>query len=85
MAFEMPVIATRISGTVDVIDHEKDGILIPPEDPEALANAMEFIIKNPEKSYQLGKSARRKVVEEFSLDEIANRYSELYHKLKYHA
>ncbi len=85
MAFEMPVIATRISGTVDVIDHEKDGILIPPEDPEALANAMEFVIKNPEKSYQLGKSARRKVVEEFSLDEIANRYAELYNKLKYHA
>jgi glycosyltransferase involved in cell wall biosynthesis len=85
MAFEMPVIATRISGTVDVIDHEKDGILIPPEDPEALANAMEFVIKNPEKSYHLGKSARRKVVGEFSLDEIATRYSELYHKLTNHA
>jgi glycosyltransferase involved in cell wall biosynthesis len=85
MSFEMPVIATGISGTVDVVDHEKDGIVIQPDDPEALANAMEFIIKNPEKSYHLGKNARQKVIENFSLDETARRYSELYQRLKYHA
>ncbi len=84
MSFEMPVIATGISGTVDVVSHEKNGIIIQPEDPEALASAMEFIVKNPEKSYHMGVEARQKVVEEFSLDETAARYSELYNRLTCH-
>jgi glycosyltransferase involved in cell wall biosynthesis len=85
MSCEMPVIATSISGTVDVVDNGKDGIIIQPDNPEELANAMEFIIKNPEKSYNLGKNARQKVTESFSLDETARRYSELYQKLTCHA
>jgi glycosyltransferase involved in cell wall biosynthesis len=81
MSFELPVIATRISGTVDVVDHGESGILIPPESPEALAVAMELVINNPEVSSKLGENARQRILEKFSLDEVARRYSELYHKL----
>jgi glycosyltransferase involved in cell wall biosynthesis len=81
MSLELPVIATSISGTVDVIEHDKNGILIPPESSEALANAMEFIINRPEISSQLGKNGRQRIIDQFSLDEVARRYSELYHKL----
>ncbi|MFA6079239.1 MAG: glycosyltransferase family 4 protein [Candidatus Omnitrophota bacterium] len=81
MSFELPVIATRISGTVDVVDHGESGILIPPESPEALAVAMELVINNPEVSSRLGENARQRILEKFSLDEVARLYSELYHKL----
>lgn len=85
MSLELPVIATRISGTVDVVEPEKSGILIDPENPEALAQAMERVIKNPEMACQLGKNARQKIKESFSLDEIALRYSKLYQNLMQHA
>lgn len=84
MALELPVIATRISGTVDVVEHEKSGILIAPEDPAALANSMELVIKNPEMACQLGEKARQRIIDKFSLDEIALRYSRLYQRLMKH-
>ena len=84
MSLELPVIATRISGTVDVVEHEKSGILIAPEDPEALATAMEQVIKNPEMACQLGGKARQRIIDKFSLDEIALHYSRLYQRLMKH-
>jgi glycosyltransferase involved in cell wall biosynthesis len=78
MALEMPVIASRVSGTVEVVDHGKDGLLIPPGSPEALAGAMELVITKPELAYALGRRARRKVQECYSLDAVAQKYSALY-------
>jgi glycosyltransferase involved in cell wall biosynthesis len=81
MAMELPVIATRVSGTPDVVTDEKDGLLIPPESAEALAEAMKRIIVEPALREQLGKNARRRVEAEFSLERIAEEYSSLYSRL----
>jgi len=84
MSLELPVIATRISGTVDVVEHDRSGILIASEDSEALATSMEQIMKNPELAFQLGKKARQRIIDKFSLDEIARNYSRLYQRLMEH-
>ena len=84
MSLELPVIATRISGTVDVVEHEKSGILIAPEDPEALATAMEKVVNNPEISQKLGNNARQRIKGKFSLDHVAQQYSKLYKDLMDH-
>jgi len=81
MSMELPVIATSVSGTVDVVTDGEDGILIPPESPEALAKAMSAIIRYPELARALGENARSKVERSFSLDFVAGRYSELYQAL----
>jgi glycosyltransferase involved in cell wall biosynthesis len=81
MAMELPAIATRVSGTQEVIDDGENGILIPPDDPGTLAAAMSGIISNRERAAQLGRSARRKVESCFSLESVARRYSELYEQL----
>ena len=81
MATELPVVATRVSGTIDVVRDGTDGLLIPPESPEALAKAMAMIIEQPDLALQLGQQARRKMVRDFSLDSVAQRYSELYDSL----
>ncbi len=81
MALEMPVIASRVSGTVEVVDHEQNGLLIPPGSPEALADAMELALTKPELAYEWGRQARLKVQEHYSLDTVARKYAELYDTL----
>ena len=81
MSFELPVIASRVSGVVDIVNDNVDGILIPSEDPQALADAMKKIIAEPEFVAQLGRQARQKVISEFSLESVADKYSELYEEL----
>lgn len=81
MAMELPVIATAVSGNPDVVTDETDGLLIPTESPQALADAMCRVIENRDFAYQLGKNARHKMESHFSLESIAQRYSEIYGRL----
>jgi glycosyltransferase involved in cell wall biosynthesis len=81
MAMGLPVVATRVSGTPDVVTNEKDGLLIPPESSEALADAMKRIILDPALRQQLGQNARRRVEDEFSMEHVARQYSDLYSRL----
>ena len=81
MSMEMPVIASRVSGTMDVVDHEKNGLLIPPGSPEALAYAMEQVLSKPDLAVIWGRQARRKVQEHYSLAAVARKYANLYELL----
>ena len=81
MAMGLPVIATPVSGTSDVVTNERDGLLISPELSEALADAMKRIILDPDLRQQLGQNARRRVEEAYSLEHITRQYSDLYARL----
>lgn len=81
MAMELAVIATPVSGTVDVVTDGHDGLLIPIDSVEALAQAMAKIIHHSGLVLQLGQNARRTVQQSFSLDSVARQYSELYNRL----
>jgi glycosyltransferase involved in cell wall biosynthesis len=81
MAMELPVIATPISGTPDVVDDGKDGVLIAPDSPRALAESMSKVVHRPDWARQLGLNARKKVENGFSLESTAQRYSCLYERL----
>lgn len=81
MACELPVIATAISGTVDAVTDGQDGLLIRPDAPEELADAMEVIIRNPERSEEIGRNARQSMLRNFAIDLTAQRYSELYQEI----
>ncbi|MFZ2089336.1 MAG: glycosyltransferase family 4 protein [Desulfobaccales bacterium] len=81
MSLEMPVIASRVSGTVEVVDHQQNGLLIPPGSPEALAGAMELVLARPDLAFHWGRQARLKVQEHYSLEAVAQKYAQLYHSL----
>ena len=81
MAMELPVIGSRVSGTVEVLEHQKNGLLIPPGSPAALAKAMEWVMAHPGPAADLGRQARRKVQEHYSLEAVAQKYAELYERL----
>jgi colanic acid/amylovoran biosynthesis glycosyltransferase len=67
LATELPVIATEISGIPELIRPGKTGFLVPPEDPDAIAEAISKVISNPEQSQLFAKQGRELVTEEFNL------------------
>ncbi|NOX71359.1 MAG: glycosyltransferase family 4 protein [Candidatus Micrarchaeota archaeon] len=67
MAMGKPCIATRVGGVPDFID-ETCGILIEPQNPKMLAEKIAYLFENPKKINELGKNARKRMLEKHNLD-----------------
>jgi glycosyltransferase involved in cell wall biosynthesis len=78
MASGLPVVASRISGIPELVEHDKTGLLIPPRDPNALADALERLSQDEELRAHLGNAGRERVVEEFDVDRNAGRLLNLF-------
>jgi glycosyltransferase involved in cell wall biosynthesis len=65
MAVGLPVASAAIPGPVEMIADGVDGVLVPPGDPAALAEALAGLIAAPEKATALGVAARAKVLEDY--------------------
>ena len=59
MAAGLPVIATAVGGLPEVVTDGENGLLIPPKDPEALAQALARLLADPALAKKLGENARR--------------------------
>ena len=81
MSCGTPVIASDIEGIRDIIESDKDGILVPPNDPIKLAEAIQYLLDNEDVRVRFGKEGRKKVEREFSWAVIANRLCEIYEEL----
>ena len=71
------VIGTEIPGLVDAIRHDRTGVLVPAEDPEALAGAMTDLLENPRRRADLGRNGRDWAAN-FSWDRIAAEQERVY-------
>jgi len=80
MASHVPVIASNVGGLSEVVDHNKNGFLENIGDVESMAEDALSLIDNKEKMINFSNSARKKA-ESFSMNEISQRYLELYQKL----
>lgn len=67
MALEKPVVASRIGGIPEVVEDRITGLLVPPEDKKALAEAISFLLVNREKALRMGRAGRERVTKFFSL------------------
>jgi len=76
-----PIVTTDVPGCRDVVDHERNGLLVPPGDGEALANALERLARDPALRAQMGVEGRRKAEEQFSLSKIVASHLQLYQDL----
>jgi glycosyltransferase involved in cell wall biosynthesis len=81
MASRLPVVATAVAGSSQVIEHRVSGILVPPGDPEALARAIEEVCDHPELAERLSLAGRERVVRAFSAGAQAAAHAELYARL----
>src|SRR5713226_5091536 len=68
MASGVPVVATPVSGIPELVSTEQDGLLVPPNSPEMLADALERLLTQPELCDRLARAARAKVEACFSID-----------------
>lgn len=78
MALGTPVIASRVGGLAEVVQNEVTGLLVPPGDVAALANAIGRLIAEPSLRAQLGDEAQRVQRAKYSLDAMANSYLDVY-------
>ena len=81
MAAGKPVVATDVGGSPEVVIDGKTGILVPPNDPEALADAMLRLLADRELARSLGEAGRVRVQSEFTLETMVARLEELYDSL----
>ena len=81
MGMGLPVIATAVGGLPEVVRHEKNGLLIPARDPEALAQALARLLAEPDLAGKLGENARKDVAENFSLERLGREINEIYAEL----
>jgi len=78
MACGKACIATDIPGSRDLIEDGRSGILVPPEDPQALAEALHRLISSEDLRIRLGQEARRRVEEHFSIEKEVSAHEALY-------
>jgi glycosyltransferase involved in cell wall biosynthesis len=78
---ELPVVAAAVGSVPEAVIHEQTGLLVPPDDPAALARALNRLLADGDGARRLGGAARRLVLERFTADHMARRFEELYASL----
>ena len=78
MASGTPVVSTSVSGIPELIESGKDGLLVPPNNPSRLADALDELLNAPELREELTRAARAKIEERFSIDRSTKRLLALF-------
>ena len=80
MANGTPIVATEVGGIPQLVLDGETGVLVPPRDPEALADAVERLLADPERRAMLAAAATSKLAD-FTIDVVARRFADLYETL----
>jgi glycosyltransferase involved in cell wall biosynthesis len=81
MAAELPVVATRVEGTSELVEDGQTGLLVAIESPQALAEAIGRLLADPASAKALGVAGRERVTAHFSWEQMIARYESLYESL----
>jgi glycosyltransferase involved in cell wall biosynthesis len=81
MAAGLPVIASDFPGFREILDDGRCGLLIPPQDPAALAKAIEWVFANPDEAEAMGARGRRRVEQLYTWQAESAKLVELYRRL----
>ena len=79
LASERAVIATDVAGVSELVEDGVTGCLIPPNDVDALADAIHRLADNPTLRHSMGQAGRAAVLKEFNIAREAKRMKTLYH------
>jgi glycosyltransferase involved in cell wall biosynthesis len=81
MACGLPCVATRVSGSEDIVEHGVNGLLVEPEDYRAMAQALLTLLADPLLIQKYGRAARETIEKHYSLERVVDRYVELYQRI----
>jgi L-malate glycosyltransferase len=81
MAAGLPVVATAVGGSPELVQHGRTGLLVPLRDPAALADAIATVLDDPERGMEMGALGRQRVAEHFSIEQMVRSTEALYERL----
>jgi alpha-maltose-1-phosphate synthase len=81
MACSTAVVASRVGGIPEVVHDGVTGLLVPPEDPASLADALNLLLRDPRRAETMGQAGRERAVSEFSWAAVAAQTAALYESL----
>lgn len=74
----VPVIASRVGGVTEIIEDGRTGLLVPPNDPAALAQAIVRLLKDRSSAARMSRQLRRRIEQEFTLERMTERTLAIY-------
>jgi len=74
----LPIVSTNVGGIREIIKNEKNGLLVLPRNPEALAQAIKKLINEPDLREKLGQNAKIDVKQNFGIEKMIKKTRELY-------
>ncbi|MFL2770840.1 MAG: glycosyltransferase family 4 protein [Rhodospirillaceae bacterium] len=77
MAASLPVIGSRVAGIEEVVVNHETGLLVPPDDAEALTEALNTLLQDRDKAFALGQAARKRTEDYYSWNVASSAYAEL--------
>jgi starch synthase len=81
MACHTAVVASRVGGIPEVVVDGETGLLVPSEDPDALARAINELVADPARAARMGEAGRTRAVDDFGWDRVAEKTVALYRTL----
>lgn len=81
MAAGKPVVATRVGGNPELVTEGVTGLLVPPADPDSLAEAVLSLLRDPPAARTMGATARERVATEFSVAAMVHKHERLYERM----
>jgi glycosyltransferase involved in cell wall biosynthesis len=81
MACGLPVVATRVGGIPEIVTDRETGLLVEPNDPQALASAIEILLDNSDLRIKMGKAARKHVEKNFTWEKHIEQLLEICQKI----
>ena len=82
MSLGLPVVATDVQGTRELVVHDETGLLIPPGDTQALADAIVELAMSPDKAAKMGEMGRKRISSFFNTDEQFAKLYDMYEEVK---
>lgn len=82
LACAKPIVATRVGGNPEQIDDGINGLLVPPKNPEKLAEAIIQLLQDSKKRLKMGQASRLKAKSDFSIKRNIEETEKIYHALK---
>lgn len=78
MAMALPVVASAVGGIPEAVEPGRTGLLVPSDDPVALAAALGELGRDRQRALRMGAAGRERVLAEFSMEALTDRYERLY-------
>jgi glycosyltransferase involved in cell wall biosynthesis len=79
MASGVPVVSTPVSGIPELIDASRDGVLVPPNNPVMLADALDRLLSDPQLRDRIARAARDKIESQFLVEHSSRQLLKLFH------